>query len=76
MPAIVVIDRSNFRKICKDNGVTANDLLFNRITWRLAKIEQLEDVGMASCDAAVVLQQELEQLFTKLAAKLYGEANV
>lgn len=76
MPAIVVIDRSNFRKVCKDNGVTANDLLFNRITWRLAKIEQLEDVGMASCDAAVVLQQELEQLFTKLAAKLYGEANV
>lgn len=54
MPAIVVIDRSNFRKVCKDNGVT-NDLLFNRITWRLAKIEQLEDVGMASCDAAVVL---------------------
>ena len=76
MPAIVVIDRSNFRKVCKDNGVTANDLLFNRITWRLAKIEQLEDVGMASCDAAVVLQQELEQLFTKLSAKLYGEANV
>ena len=76
MPAIVVIDRSNFRKVCKDNGVTANDLLFNRITWRLAKIEQLEDVGMANCDAAVVLQQELEQLFTKLAAKLYGEANV
>lgn len=76
MPAIVVIDRSNFRKVCKDNGVTANDLLFNRITWRLAKIEQLEDVGMASCDAAVVLQQELEQLFTKLEAKLYGEANV
>ena len=76
MPAIVVIDRSNFRKVCKDNGVTSNDLLFNRITWRLAKIEQLEDVGMASCDAAVVLQQELEQLFTKLAAKLYGEANV
>ena len=76
MPAIVVIDRSNFRKVCKDNGVTANDLLFNRITWRLAKIEQLEDVGMASCDAAVVLQQELEQLFTKLTAKLYGEANV
>ena len=76
MPAIVVIDRSNFRKVCKDNGVTANDLLFNRITWRLAKIEQLEDVGMASCDAAVGLQQELEQLFTKLAAKLYGEANV
>lgn len=76
MPAIVVIDRSNFRKVCKDNGVTANDLLFNRITWRLAKLEQLEDVGMASCDAAVVLQQELEQLFTKLAAKLYGEANV
>lgn len=76
MPAIVVIDRSNFRKVCKDNGVTANDLLFNRITWRLAKIEQLEDVGMASCDAAVALQQELEQLFTKLAAKLYGEANV
>ena len=76
MPAIVVIDRSNFRKVCKDNGVTANDLLFNRITWRLAKIEQLEDVGMASCEAAVVLQQELEQLFTKLAAKLYGEANV
>ena len=76
MPAIVVIDRSNFRKVCKDNGVTANDLLFNRITWRLAKIEQLDDVGMASCDAAVVLQQELEQLFTKLAAKLYGEANV
>lgn len=76
MPAIVVIDRSNFRKVCKDNGVTANDLLFNRITWRLAKIEQLEDVGMASCDAAVVLQQELEQLFTNLAAKLYGEANV
>lgn len=76
MPAIVVIDRSNFRKVCKDNGVTANDLLFNRITWRLARLEQLEDVGMASCDAAVVLQQELEQLFTKLAAKLYGEANV
>ena len=76
MPAIVVIDRSNFRKVCKDNGVTANDLLFNRITWRLAKIEQLEDVGMASCEAAVVLQQELEQLFTKLEAKLYGEANV
>ena len=76
MPAIVVIDRSNFRKVCKDNGVTANDLLFNRITWRLAKIEQLEDVGMASCAAAVVLQQELEQLFTKLAAKLCGEANV
>ena len=76
MPAIVVIDRSNFRKVCKDNGVTANDLLFNRITWRLAKIEQLEDVGMASCEAAVVLQQELGQLFTKLAAKLYGEANV
>lgn len=76
MPAIVVIDRRNFRKVCKDNGVTANDLLFNRITWRLAKIEQLEDVGMASCDAAVVLQQELEQLFTKLEAKLYGEANV
>ena len=76
MPAIVVIDRSNFRKVCKDNGVTANDLLFNRITWRLARLEQLEDVGMASCDAAVVLQQELSQLFTKLAAKLYGEANV
>lgn len=76
MPAIVVIDRSNFRKVCKDNGFTANDLLFNRITWRLAKLEQLEDVGMASCDAAVILQQELEQLFTKLAAKLYGEANV
>ena len=76
MPAIVVIDRSNFRKVCKDNRVTANDLLFNRITWRLAKLEQLEDVGMASCDAAVVLQQELEQLFTKLAVKLYGEANV
>ena len=76
MPAIVVIDRTNFRKICKDNGVDANNLLFNRITWRLAKIEQLEDVGMASCDAAVVLQQELEQLFTKLAAKLYGKANV
>lgn len=76
MPAIVVIDRSNFRKVCKDNGVTANDLLFNRIAWRLAKLEQLEDVGMASCDAAVILQQELEQLFTKLAAKLYGEANV
>ena len=76
MPAIVVIDRSNFRKVCKDNGVTANDLLFNRITWRLARLEQLEDAGMASCDAAVILQQELEQLFTKLAAKLYGEANV
>lgn len=76
MPANVVIDRSNFRKVCKDNGVTANDLLFNRITWRLAKIEQLEDVGMASCDAAVVLQQELEQLFAKLTKQLYGEANV
>ena len=76
MPAIVVIDRSNFRKVCKDNGVTANDLLFNRITWRLAKIEQLEDVGMASCDAAIALHQELETLFTKLARKLYGEANV
>ena len=76
MPAIVVIDRSNFRKVCKDNGVTANDLLFNRITWRLAKIEQLEDVGMASCDAAVVLQQELETLFAKLARELHGEANV
>ena len=47
MPAIVVIDRSNFRKVCKDNGVTANDLLFNRITWRLARLEQLEDVGIA-----------------------------
>ena len=76
MPAIVVIDRSNFRKVCKDNGVTANDLLFNRITWRLARLEQLEDTGMAGCDAAVILQQELETLFTKLAAKLYGEANV
>ena len=76
MPAIVVIDRNNFRQVCKDNGITPNSVIFSRITWRLAKIEQLEDVGMASCDAAVVLQQELEQLFTKLAAKLYGEANV
>ena len=76
MPAIVVIGRNNFRQVCKDNGITPNSVIFNRITWRLAKIEQLEDVGMASCDAAVVLQQELEQLFTKLAAKLYGEANV
>ena len=76
MPEIVVIDRTNFRNVCKDNGVTANDLLFNRITWRLARLEQLEDVGMASCDAAVGLQQELEQLFAKLATKLYGEANV
>ena len=76
MPAIVVIDRSNFRKVCKDNGVTANDLLFNRITWRLSRLEQLEDAGMASCDAAVILQQELETLFAKLARRLYGEANV
>ena len=76
MPAIVVIDRSNFRKVCKDNGVTANDLLFNRITWRLAKIEQLEDVGMANCDAAQLMQQELESLFAKLTKQLYGEANV
>ena len=76
MPAIVVIDRSNFRKVCKDNGVTANDLLFNRITWRLSRLEQLEDAGMASCDAAVILQQELETLFSKLARRLYGEANV
>ena len=76
MPEIVVIDRTNFRKICKDNGVDANNLLFNRITWRLARLEQLEDAGMASCDAAVILQQELETLFAKLARKLYGEANV
>ena len=76
MPGIVVIDRTNFRKICKDNGVDANNLLFNRITWRLARLEQLEDAGMASCDAAVILQQELEMLFAKLARKLYGEANV
>ena len=76
MPEIVVIDRSNFRNVCKAKGVDANNLLFNRITWRLARLEQLEDAGMASCDAAVILQQELETLFTKLAAKLYGEANV
>ena len=76
MPGIVVIDRTNFRKICKDNGVDANNLLFNRITWRLARLEQLEDAGMASCDAAVILQQEVETLFAKLARKLYGEANV
>ena len=76
MPEIVVIDRTNFRKICKDNGVDANNLLFNRITWRLARLEQLEDAGMASCDAAVILQQEVETLFAKLARKLYGEANV
>ena len=76
MSGIVVIDRTNFRKICKARGVDANNLLFNRITWRLARLEQLEDAGMASCDAAVILQQELEQLFTKLARKLYGEANV
>lgn len=76
MPEIVVIDRTNFRNVCKANGVDANNLLFNRITWRLARLEQLEDAGMASCDAAVILQQELETLFTKLARKLYGEANV
>ena len=76
MPGIVVIDRTNFSKICKDNGVDANNLLFNRITWRLARLEQLEDAGMASCDAAVILQQEVETLFAKLARKLYGEANV
>ena len=76
MPVIVVIDRSNFRKVCKARGVDANNLLFNRITWRLARLEQLEDAGMASCDAAVILQQELETLFAKLARKLYGEANV
>lgn len=76
MPGIVVIDRTNFRNVCKANGVDANNLLFNRITWRLARLEQLEDAGMASCDAAVILQQELETLFTKLARKLYGEANV
>lgn len=76
MPGIVVIDRTNFRKVCKDNGVDANNLLFNRITWRLARLEQLEDAGMASCDAAVILHQELETLFAKLERKLYGEANV
>ena len=76
MPEIVVIDRTNFRNVCKARGVDANNLLFNRITWRLARLEQLEDAGMASCDAAVILQQELETLFAKLARKLYGEANV
>ena len=76
MPGIVVIDRTNFRNVCKANGVDANNLLFNRITWRLSRLEQLEDAGMASCDAAVILQQELETLFAKLARKLYGEANV
>ena len=76
MPGIIVIDRTNFRNVCKARGVDANNLLFNRITWRLARLEQLEDAGMASCDAAVILQQELETLFAKLARKLYGEANV
>ena len=76
MPDIVVIDRTNFRNVCKARGVDANNLLFNRITWRLARLEQLEDAGMASCDAAVILQQEVETLFAKLARKLYGEANV
>ena len=76
MPEIVVIDRTNFRNVCKASGVDANNLLFNRITWRLARLEQLEDAAMASCDAAVILQQELETLFAKLARKLYGEANV
>ena len=76
MPEIIVIDRTNFRNVCKANRVDANNLLFNRITWRLSRLEQLEDAGMASCDAAVILHQELETLFTKLARKLYGEANV
>ena len=76
MPGIIVIDRTNFRNVCKARGVDANNLLFNRITWRLARLEQLEDAGMANCDAAVILQQELETLFAKLARKLYGEANV
>ena len=76
MPAIVVIDRSNFRQVCKDNGVKPNSVIFNRITWRLAKLEQLEDVGMANCDAAQLMQQELESLFAKLTNQLYGEVNV
>lgn len=76
MPAIVVIDRSNFRQVCKDNGITPNSVIFNRITWRLAKLEQLEDVGMANCDAAQLMQQELESLFAKLTKQLYGEVNV
>lgn len=76
MASIVVLDRTNFRKVCKDNGVTPSNVLFNRITWRLAKLEQLEDVGMANCDAAVILQQELETLFAKLAKNIYGESNV
>lgn len=76
MPTIVVIDRSNFRQVCKDNGITPNSVIFNRITWRLAKLEQLEDVGMANCDAALLMQQELESLFAKLTKQLYGEVNV
>ncbi len=76
MPAIVVIGRNNFRQVCKDNGITPNSVIFNRITWRLAKLEQLEDVGMANCDAAQLMQQELESLFAKLTNQLYGEVNV
>ena len=76
MPAMVVIDRNNFRQVCKDNGITPNSVIFSRITWRLAKLEQLEDVGMANCDAAHLMQQELESLFAKLTKQLYGEVNV
>ena len=76
MPAIIVIGRSNFRQVCKDNGITPNSVIFNRITWRLAKLEQLEDAGMANCDAAQLMQQELESLFAKLTNQLYGEVNV
>lgn len=76
MESVVVLDRTNFRKICKDSGVTPSNVLFNRITWRLAKLEQLEDVGMANCDAAIILRQELDSLFDKLAMSIKGEANV
>lgn len=69
----VVIDRFNFRDLCKQHGVTTNNVLFNRITWRLGMLAELEDAGQGHSEHADELNAQLSVLFARMTNKIFGE---